>query len=149
MRKLLLACTAALSSLVQAQEPPGRVMLEGGIVGGNSVACPGRYVGISGQVAGPVSLYGMVENYRCVDLAGSANRFGMSVLLGRSKWLVRPALRWGVEHDDGSISQTSEASSGASLTLGRRYRARFILHVGNFSRSPPMVLLQMGGYFSF
>ena len=145
MRKLLLVCTAALSSLVQAQEPPGRVMLEGGIVGGNSVACPGRYVGISGQVAGPVSLYGMVENYRCVDLAGSANRFGMSVLLGRSKWLVRPALRWGVEYDDGSVSQTS----GASLTLGRRYGARFIFHVGNFSQSPPIVLLQMGGYFSF
>ena len=145
MRKLLLVCMAALSSLVQAQEPPSRVMLEGGIGGGNSVACPGRHVGINGRVAGPVSQYGMVENYRCVDLARSANRLGASVLLGRSRWFVRPALRWGVEYDGGSVSQTS----GASLTPGRRYGARFIFHVASFFQSAPIVLLQMGGCFSF
>ena len=97
MRKLLLVCLAALPSQVQAQETPGRMMLEAGIVGGNSAACPGHYVGISGRVAGPVSLYGMVETYRCADLAGSANRVGTSVLLGRSRWFVRPALRAGIE----------------------------------------------------
>ena len=145
MRKLLLVCMAALSSLVQAQAPPSRVMLEGGIGGGNSVACPGRYVGINGLVAGPVSQDGMVENYRCVDLAGSANRLGASVLLGRSRWFVRPALRWGVEYDGGSVSQTS----GASLTPGRRYGARFIFHVASFFQSAPIVLLQTGGCFSF
>lgn len=36
-------------------------MLEAGTVGGNSVACPAHYVGINGRLAGPVSLYGMVE----------------------------------------------------------------------------------------
>ena len=77
MRKLLLVCLAPMfSPQVQAQEAPDRFLLEAGIVGGNSVACPGHYVGISGRVAGPVSLYGMVENYRCADLAGSANRIG-------------------------------------------------------------------------
>ena len=62
MRKLLLACLDAFPSQVQAQEPPGRFVFEAGIVGGNSAACPGHYVGLSGRVAGPVSLYGMVEN---------------------------------------------------------------------------------------
>ena len=104
---LLLACLAVLPSQVQAQEAPDhqetpdRFVLEAGIVGGNSVACPGRYVGINGRVAGPVSLYGMVETYRCADRAGSANRIGASVLLGRSSWLVRPALRTGIEYDGG------------------------------------------------
>ena len=58
MRKLLLACLAiALPSQAQAQEAPDRFLLEAGIVGGNSIACPGRHVGISGWVAGPVSPY--------------------------------------------------------------------------------------------
>ncbi len=100
MRKLLLACLViALPSQAQAQEAPDRFLFEAGIVGGNSIACPGRYVGISGRVAGPVSLYGMVENYRCADIAGSANRIGASALLGRSGWVVRPALRAGIEYD--------------------------------------------------
>ena len=69
---------------MQAQEAPGRLMLEAGIVGGNSAACPGHYVGINGRVAGPASLYAMVETYRYADLTGSANRIGASVLLGCS-----------------------------------------------------------------
>ena len=64
MRRLLLVCLAVLPSQVEAQEIPARMMLEAGFVGGNGGACPGRYVGISGRVAGPVSLYGMVETYR-------------------------------------------------------------------------------------
>jgi hypothetical protein len=146
MRKLLLVlvCLAVLPSQVRAQEKPGRLMLEAGIVGGNSAACPGHYVGINGRVAGPVSLYGMVESYRCVDLAGSANRVGASVLLGRSRWFVRPALRAGIEYDAGDVSPTA----GASLTFGRRYGARFIVHVGNVSGGT-LVLFQMGGYISF
>ena len=146
MRKLLLVlvCLAVLPSQVRAQEKPGRLMLEAGIVGGNSAACPGHYVGINGRVAGPVSLYGMVESYRCVDLAGSANRVGASVLLGRSRWFVRPALRAGIEYDAGDVSPTA----GASLTFGRRYGARFIVHVGNVSGGT-LVLFQMGGCISF
>jgi len=130
---------------VQAQEPPGRVMLEAGTVGGNSAACPGHYVGINGRFGGPVSLYGMVENYRCADLAGSANQVGTSVLLGRSRWLVRPALRAGIEYDGGDISPTA----GASLTLGWRYGARFMVQVGNGSGGTTIVLFQVGGYMSF
>ncbi len=151
MRKLLLACLALVPSQVQAQETdearevPSRFVLEAGIVGGNSVACPGHYVGVSGRVAGPVSLYGMVEHYRCADLAGSANRIGASVLLGRSGWVVRPALRAGIEYDGGGVSPTA----GASLTFGRRYGARFILHVGDGSDDTNIVLFQMGGYISF
>ena len=145
MRKLLLVCLAALPSQVQAQETPGRMMLEAGIVGGNSAACPGHYVGISGRVAGPVSLYGMVETYRCADLAGSANRVGTSVLLGRSRWFVRPALRAGIEYDAGEVSPTA----GASLTFGRRYGARFMVHLGNAAGGSSLVLFQMGGYVSF
>ena len=146
MRKLLLACLAvALPSQAQAQEAPDRFLLEAGIVGGNSIACPGRYVGISGRIAGPVSLYGMVENYRCTDIAGSANRIGASALFGRSGWVVRPALRAGIEYDGGDVSPTA----GASLTFGRRYGARFILHVGDGSDDTNIVLFQMGGYVSF
>lgn len=145
MRKLVLVFLIALPSQAQAQDTPGRMMLEAGIVGGNSIACPARYVGINGRVAGPVSVYGMVENYRCVDLAGTANRVGASVLLGRSGWFVRPALRLGIEYDNGEVSETI----GASLAFGRRYGARFIVHFGDFSRDPAIVLFQMGGYISF
>ncbi|MCY3548293.1 MAG: hypothetical protein OXH49_15575 [Gemmatimonadetes bacterium] len=145
MRKLVLVLLAALPSQAQAQDTPGRMMLEAGIVGGNSIACPARYVGINGRVAGPVSVYGMVENYRCVNLAGTANRVGASILFGRSAWFVRPALRLGIEYDNGEVSETI----GASLAFGRRYGARFIVHFGDFSRDPAIVLFQMGGYISF
>ena len=135
-------------------------MLEAGLVGHN--LCPGQYVGIDGRVAGPVSLYGMVETYRCTGpyvtdlggntgktgiatlvgpLAGSHNHIGASVLLGRSSWLVRPALRAGIQYDG---SDDVEPTAGASLTFGRRYGARFILHV---EESGPR--FQMGGYVSF
>ena len=163
---LSLACLAALASQVRAQEAPdgqeatGRFMLEAGIVGDNQ--CPGQYVGINGRVAGPVSLYGMVETYRCAgpyvtDLggntgmtgvaiplfpqAGSRNHIGASVLLGRSSWLVRPRLRVGIHYDG---SDYVEATAGASLTFGRRYGARFILHVDESDER-----FQMGGYVSF
>ena len=145
MRKLLLLASLVMPALeAEAQEAPGRVMLEAGIVGGNSGACPGHYVATSGRIAGPVSLYGMVENYRCVDLAGSANRLGASLLLGRARWFLRPALRAGIEYDGGNVSETV----GASLTVGRRYGARFMVHFGNLS-DDTLVLFQMGGYLSF
>ncbi len=163
---LSLACLAVVPSQVQGQEAPdrrevaGRFMLEAGIVGDNQ--CPGQYVGINGRVAGPVSLYGMVETYRCAgpyvtDLggnigmtgvaiplfpqAGSRNHIGASVLLGRSSWLVRPRLRVGMHYDG---SDYVEATAGASLTFGRRYGARFILHVDESDER-----FQMGGYVSF
>ena len=162
------ACLAVLPWQVQAQEAPdrreelGRFVLEAGIVGGSS-GCPGHYVGINGQVAGPVSLYGMVENFRCaerteaIDLgggitgtaihprrAGSATRFGASVLVGRSSWLVRPALRAGVETSTNYVG----VSGGASLTFGRRYGARFILHFEECGGSA-CERFQIGGYVSF
>ena len=127
-------------------------MLEAGIVGDDR--CPGRYVGINGQIAGPVSWYGMVETYRCADntgnaayhsLAGSHNQIGASVLLGRSNWLVRPALRAGIQYDGGDYV---EATAGASLTFGRRYGARFIVHVDECG-STVCERFQMGGYVSF
>ena len=164
--RLALASLAVLPSQVQAQEIPdrqettGRFMLEAGLVGDN--LCPGQYVGVDGRVAGPVSLYGMVETYRCAGpyvtdlggnsgktgiatlagrLAGSHNQIGASVLLGRSGWLVRPALRAGIQYDG---SDYLEPTAGASLTIGRRYGARFILHVDESGER-----FQMGGYVSF
>lgn len=89
MRKLLLLGLALLPVQVEAQEKAGRMMLEAGVGGGSGDACPGRYVGIKGRVAGPVSLCGMIETYRCADFAGSANRIGTSVRLGRARWFVR------------------------------------------------------------
>ena len=142
MRKFLLACLALLPLQMQAQarEVPDRFVLEAGIVGGSGSGCPGHYVAVNGRVAGPVSLYGMVENYRCVDVAGSANRIGTSVLVGRRAWLVRPGVRTGIEYDGGNVSPTA----GASLTFGRRHGARFIFHVGE-----NIELFQLGGYLSF
>lgn len=118
-------------------------MLEAGI-GGVGAQCTGHYVGINGQVAGPVSLYGMVQNYRCFDQARSVSRFGASVLLGRSSWLVRPALRAGIEY----ITNYVGVSGGASLTFGRRYGARFIIHVEECG-STACGRFQMGGFVSF
>ncbi len=166
----VVACLAVVPSQVQGQEAPdrrevaGRFMLEAGIVGDDR--CPGRYVGINGQIAGPVSWYGMVETYRCAgpyvtDLggntgmtgvaiplspqAGSHNQIGASVLLGRSNWLVRPALRAGIQYNGGDYV---EATAGASLTFGRRYGARFIVHVDECG-STVCERFQMGGYVSF
>lgn len=140
---------AVLPWQVRAQEAPdrqkerGRFVLEAGIVGGSN-GCPGHYVGINGHVAGPVSLYGMAENSRCADSARSATRFGASVLVGRSSWLVRPELRAGIE----TSTNYTGASGGAGLTFGRRYGARFILHFEECSTSV-CERFQMGGYVSF
>jgi len=145
MRTLLFLALALLPAQIDAQEKPrGRTMLEAGLVGGSADACPGRYVGIKGRLAGPVSLYGMVETYRCAGFAGSANRIGTSFRLGRDRWFVRPALRVGIEYDGGHVSPTA----GASLTFGRRFGARFILHLGETSEGT-LTLFQMGGYVSF
>lgn len=142
MRKLLVAYLLALPVPALAQDAPGRLMLEAGIDGGNSVACPGHYVGIEGRIVGPVSVYGSVDNYRCLDLAGTSSRLGVSVRVGPSDWLVRPALRAGVEYEGSRIV-------GASLTLGRRYGARFIVDRQPVSDGTTLVLLQLGGYISF
>ena len=143
------ACLAVLPWQVQAQqerarqEELGRFVLEAGIVGGSS-GCPRHYVGINGQVAGPVALYAMVEDSRCAGRAGPATRFGASVLVGRSSWLVRPALRAGVETSTNYVG----VSGGASLTFGRRYGARFILQFDECGGTASE-RFQMGGYVSF
>ncbi len=167
---LSLACLAVLPWRVQAQQAPnrqeelGRFVLEAGLAG-DTRQCPGHYVGINVRVAGPVSLYGMVENYRCserteaFDPKGDAIsgtiiypgrvasdiRFGAEVLLGRDSWLVRPALRAGILYGGGDYVGPT---AGASLTFGRRYGARFILHVEECG-STACERFQMGGYVSF
>ena len=146
LRNLVLACLLLLPAPVQAQEGRGRTMLEAGIVGGNSIACPGHYMGIEGRVAGPASVYGMVETYRCVEVPETSSRLGVSVRLGDSDWSVRPAVRSGLEYsDDGDVSHTV----GASLTFGRRYGARFIVDRWVLPGGASLVLLQIGGYVSF
>ncbi|MCY3595252.1 MAG: hypothetical protein OXH01_08480 [Bacteroidetes bacterium] len=142
--KLLLICFLVAPTQLLAQESPGRFMIEAGLVGGSGDACPGQYIRVDGEVAGPISLYGMVENYRCQDLTGSANRIGVSVRLGSSDWTVRPELRSGLEYDGGDVSSTF----GASLLLGGRYGARLSVHFGNVS-DDPITLFQLGGYLRF
>ena len=164
MRTLLLPGLALLlPAQAKAQEAPGRSMLEAGIAG-DSRACPGYYVGIDARVAGPVSLYGMVENCRCAGRTGdiglgggitgtaiyprrvgSDRRIGASVLLGRSGWLVRPALRAGIQYGSGDyVGPTADAS----LTSGRHYGARSIIHVEECGNAA-CARFQMGGHVSF
>ncbi|MXZ28766.1 MAG: hypothetical protein F4Y72_10770 [Gammaproteobacteria bacterium] len=92
-----------------------------------------------------MSLYYMLENYRCVDLAGTAHRIGVSVRVGRFDWPVRPAIRAAVEYDGGERSRTF----GASLTVGRRYGARFFVDRGVVSGGEDIVVLHLGGFYSF
>ena len=145
MRRLMIPCLL-LAMPVQAQETQGRLMLEAGLDGGNSVACPGQYVGIEGRVAGPVSAYVNVDNYRCSEFTGQSSRAGVSVRFGPSEWLLRPAARGGLVYSGGDVLNTL----GASLTLGRRYGGRII-----FDRQSPvddadgLILFQVGGYISF
>lgn len=145
MRKLLLACLLTTAVPAQAQEP-GRMLLEAGIVGGNSIACAGHYVGVEGHIRYGVSAYGMVENYRCTEVPETSSRVGLSLMLARDEWPVRPALRSGLNYaDDGNVSSTV----GASLTFGQRYGARFIVDRWTIPSGEALVLLQIGAYFTF
>ena len=144
MKAVMLGCLL-LATPAWAQEGPARMMLEAGIDSGNSVACPGHYVGIQGRVAGPVSGYGNADNYRCLDVAGKTTRAGISVGLGRAQWLVRPAVREGLAYDGHEVFHTI----GASLTLGRRYGGRLIVDRQRVSGGAVLVLLRIGGYISF
>ena len=146
---IIIFLVSSTQIMAQEENALGRFSLEGGIVGAASKdSCPGHYVSITGQVVGPLSLYGTVETFRCqneaVNLIGSANRLGGSLLLGRSHWLLRPELRTGIEYDGGVVSYTY----GASLAIGKKYGARLSLHIGT-EASPEIVLFQLGGYFSF
>ena len=144
LRTLFIVSILVVPSPLLAQESPDRFMLEAGLVGGSGDACPGHYIRVSGQITGPLSLYGMVENYRCQNLTGTANRIGVSVLAARSNWLVRPELRTGIEYDGGHVSP----NLGVGLVLGRRYGARTTVHLGNVF-DDFLVLFQMGGYIRF
>ncbi len=137
---LLFAALLALAAPAVAEDAPGPFLFEAGLVGGDENACPGRFVAINGQVAGPFSLYGMVENWRCAEVAGTANRAGGAIRLGRADALIRPSLRAGIEYDGGDVSP----HAGASLTFGRRYGARLIVQF-----SEALTLFQMGAFFSF
>lgn len=145
MKRLLVVCLL-VAAPIQAQDAPGLLMLEAGIDGGNSIACPGHYVGVQTRVADPVSVYANVDNWRCIDAAGTTSRGGLSVRLGRADWLVRPAVRAGLAYDGDDILHTL----GASLTLGRRYGGRVILDRQPLADSDDaLVLFQIGGYISF
>ena len=123
-----------------------RMLLEAGIVGGNTNACPGHYLGVAGLIGYRVSAYGLVENYRCDVAPETSSRAGLSLALGRRGWPVRPALRGGLNYgDDGVVTGTV----GASLTFGHRYGARFILDRWALPGGEGLVLLQIGGYISF
>ena len=136
---------AASASAAQAQGPE-RMLLEAGIVGGNSIACPGHYVGVEGLISYGVSAYGMVENYQCTEVPETSSRAGLSLALARDEWPVRPALRGGLNYaDDGKVS----ATVGAGLTLGRKYGARVIVDRWTIPDGITLVLLQIGGYVSF
>ena len=145
MSKLLLACLLTTAVPAQAQEPD-RMLLEAGIVGGNSIACPGHYVGVEGLIRYGVSAYGMVENYRCTEVPETSSRVGLSLMLARDEWPMRPALRSGLEYSHaGDVSSTV----GAGVTFGRRYGARFIVDRWTIPSGEAIVLLQIGAYFTF
>ena len=140
----LLLIAAALPA--QAQEAPERFLLEAGLVGGNSITCPGHYIGVEGRVAGPLSIYGMIEPYQCTDVPEVSSRLGTSVRFGPARWLIRPALRTGLEYaDTGDVSYTL----GGSVTFGRRYGARLVVDRWKLPGGEALVLVQIGGYFSF
>ena len=140
---LVLACFLFVPEVAAAQNEQGRTVLEAGIVGGNTVACPGHYAAIEHQIVGPVSAYGMIEPYRCTDVPWNSARIGGSLRLGPYTWSVRPALRGGIEYSDiGDVSPTF----GASLTFGQRYGARFIVDRWTIPDGTALVLLQIGGF---
>jgi len=142
----VLACLFLLPTGAVAQDEQGRTLLEAGIVGGNTVACPGYYAAIGHRLVGPVSAYGMIEPYRCVDVPWNSARFGGSLRLGSSAWSVRPALRGGIEYGNvGDVTPTV----GGSLTFGQRYGARFVVDRWTVVTGDALVLLQIGGYISF
>ena len=65
---------------------PGGLLLEGGVVGGNSISCPGHYAGVEGHLRYGVSAYGMVENYQCTEIPETSSRIGLSLQLGPDRW---------------------------------------------------------------
>ncbi|MCY4216428.1 MAG: hypothetical protein OXC92_05540 [Flavobacteriaceae bacterium] len=138
--RLLLLSFFFLPLCICAQEKTDRFMLEAGLVGGSENACPGHYIGLSGEVTGPLSLYSMIENYQCQDLKGTASRLGASLRIGPTDWLIRPELRTGIEYDGGDVSFTY----GTSLLVGGNFGARLSLHVGE-----SLTLFQLGGYIRF
>lgn len=138
----ILAFTLALPALAAAQD---RTMLGAGIVGGNSVACPGHYVSLDHRVAGPVYGYGLIESFQCAEVPEPSTRFGAAIELARPHWTVRPALRGGLEYDTaGKLTPTV----GASLTFGRRYGARFFVDRWSMPGGS-LVLVQIGGFVAF
>ena len=144
-RKLFLACLLAMPATAQAQEP-GEMLLEAGLVGGNSVTCPGHYVGVEGHIRYGVAGWGMVENYRCDGPPQTSMRAGLSLTLSPAEWRIRPAVRSGLSYDDdGSTSTTL----GASLTMGRKYGARFIVDRWTVPNGVGLTIVQVGAFFSF
>ena len=142
---LVPALLAVLSAEAEAQEP-GRMLLEGGVVGGNSISCPGHYVGVEGHLRYGVSAYGMVENYQCAEIPETSSRVGLALQLGPDRWWARPALRSGLNYAyDGDVTGTY----GASLTFGRRYGARVIVDRWTVPNGNALVLTQIGGFIRF
>lgn len=144
-RKLFLVCLLALPVAAQAQEP-GEMLLEAGLVGGNTPTCPGHYLGVEGHIRYGVAAWGMVENYQCDGPPQTSSRVGLALRLAPEAWKIRPAVRSGLSYDDdGSVSTTW----GGSLTFGHRYGARFIVDRWTLPNGVGLTLMQVGGFFSF
>ena len=146
-RNAALACLlAALPALAEAQETPGRLMLEAGIDGGNDIACPGHYVGIQGRVAGPVSAYGQRGQLPLCGRGGNDDprRRGATARTPGLAAAARPARRDGVRRRRHRPHGRRQPDPGPALG------ARFIV-----DRQPlaggggALVLFQIGGYVSF
>ena len=91
---------------------------------GSGNACPGYYTGIEGRVAGPVSAYGVLETYRCDTVPKTSRRLGASAPARLDDLGGGPAVRSGISYsDEGDVFYTI----GGSLTMGRRYGARFVV----------------------
>lgn len=144
MKKLILVCLLAAAAPAQAQEP-GEMLLEAGLVGGNANTCPGTFVGVEGHIRYGVAAWGMVENYQCDGPPQTSSRVGLALRLAPDVWKIRPALRSGVNYDDGSVSSTL----GASVTFGRKYGARFVVDRWALPGGAGVVLMQVGAFFSF
>lgn len=102
-------------------------------------------MGVQGRVAGPLSVYGNVDNFRCLDVAGTTTRGGASVRIGPASWLVRPAVRGGMAYSGSDVYHTV----GAGVTLGRRYGGRVTVDRQPLAGGATLVLIQIGGYIAF
>ena len=105
------------------------MLLEAGIVGGNSITCPGHYLGVEGEIRFGVAGWGMVENYRCDGPPQTSMRAGLSLRVAPEEWrTARLFLLW---------ETSSKLSALLSYHLPDRHAAaRQINHAASFGTRP-------------